>query len=487
MADPVTGGELGPTGGPLDARTLMTSFAARGVVCTVLAPNAAEDATTETLRASRRADIVILDWQLGDEGDRATSIISDLIEDDAKVGGRLRLVVVYTAEPNLNTISASVNDDLDGFSQLERPGNVLALAKDQTRILFIRKGRSSAISGGIEERDLADRLIDEFVEIGKGLLGNVALACVAAIRDDTHRMLARFHRELDGPYVTHRLLLEWPEDAEDYAVDLVASEFLAVLDGQMIGSAYAGRDALQAALNEREGEGVEFRLMTRTDSEEGSRIVSVSDIMNLIDEGPLGLAAIPDVASGAESQKKLHKRLYLLLSDDLERGVAAHREFARVSAHAREPRSVAPSYRAKLGLGSIVQRGGEYLICIQPACDAVRLTELTQFLFVPLSRDTSIFDIVTRDTAGDEICLKVSAKPSHITTISFRPDLATRTVVSEADGGVWMFESESGEQFIWVGDLKTSFAQRLAHRVARNLSRIGLDEFEWQRRHGPGG
>ena len=53
-------------------------------------------------------------------------------------------------------------------------------------------------------------------------------------------------------------------------------------------------------------------------------------------------------------------------------------------------------YRAKLTLGSIVREDGEYLVCIQPSCDALRLRGATQFIFASLTSETSVFDVVVK-------------------------------------------------------------------------------------------
>lgn len=329
------------------------------------------------------------------------------------------------------------------------------------------------------------RLIDEFVDIAKGLLANVALGCIAAIREDTHRVLARFHSGMDAPYLTHRILLSTPEDAEDYAVDLLGSEFLAVLEGRMIGARYAGRQAIQLALSELGAQNVVFRLMTAKASAKNAKTVTVEDLMKLVDSGPAGLARIPNVSGGRGQQDKLHERLYLLLSEDLENGIAVHHEFARASAHIREQAAVDSDYRATLGLGSIVRRGAEYLVCIQPSCDALRLRRTTQFIFASLTSANSVFDVVVREPAGANICLKLNAQASTVQTAPFDPDQNTGRILTVARESGQAFVSTAGEEFIWVCDLRTLFAQRFAHRIAQNLSRVGLDEFEWQRRHLP--
>ena len=288
-----------PISCPLDAQALITNFAARGLVCAVLAPWSDGDGSAATISASRRADIVILDWQLGDEGAQATGIIRQLIENDAEAGGRLRMIAVYTANPDLEAVRAAVGEVLTNFKATDRPGNILALEAAHTKILFICKGATPALAGRIEEPDLPARLIDEFVNIAKGILANGALGCIAAIREDTHRVLARFHSGMDAPFLTHRILLVTPEDAEDYAVDLLGSEFLAVLEGRMIGSRYAGREAIQLALSELEAQDVVFRLMTAKASAENAQTITVDDLMKLVDAGPAGLAEIPNVSGGA--------------------------------------------------------------------------------------------------------------------------------------------------------------------------------------------
>ena len=396
------------------------------------------------------------------------------------------MIVVYTAEPDRETVRARVAAVLNGFREIARPDNILALEAFHTRILFIGKGSTSEMAGRVEESELPARLVDEFADIGAGILSNVALGGIAAVREHTHRVLARFHPGMDAPFLTHRVLLLTPDDAEEYAVDLLASEFLAILQGQGIGARYTGREAILLRLSELRDQEVTFRLMTKKDSEEGSRRMTVEELMELVDAGPPGLSEIPNVASGRAQQEKLHERLYLMVADNLQSGICAHHEFARTSAHARERHIVAPEYSAKLTLGTIVHSNDEYLVCVQPACDAVRLQEFTAFVFSRLVIDPNRFDVVVSNPVGTTVCLKLNPRASSVRTIDFAPDAASGTVVSASDSDEQTFVDVSGRRFTWICDLKTSFALRFSHRIANNLSRIGLDEFEWQRRHSPG-
>lgn len=473
---------MGRRRNPLDAQALISGFAEHGLVCAVLAPSSDAGASDPTVRTSKRADIVILDWELGDEGEKTQEIIRQLIKQDQDAGGRLRMIVVYTQNKDLEDVRDQVSGTLKGIplTPADRPDKVLALTAQHTRILFIRKGKTFSLAGQVNEVDLPGRVITEFVEFGKGILANVAFAGIAAIREETHRVLARFHSGLDAPFLTHRVLLKNPRDSEGYSVDLLNSEIAAILQHKGIGSRYTGRDAIHLALSEWKRQGKRFQLMTKNDSLENLKELTIDDLMKLVDSGPSGLAEIDHVGV---NERRLHERTYLLLEESLQEGKAAHYEFARTSARVREPSTVASEYQARLDLGSIVKLGDKYLVCIQPSCDALRLSGQTQFIFASLSNETrqGSFDVVIRDLGGIDISLKLNHKASKIRTFSFDPDETTKTVSTSIDNGVRKFTSTSGEAFIWICDLRTSFAQRFVHRIASDLSRIGLDEFEWQR------
>lgn len=467
---------------PLDANALISGFAEHGLVCAVLAPSSGTDVSDPTIRTSRRADIVILDWELGDEGEKTLEITRRLIEQDQDAGGRLRMIAVYTATTNLEDVQTKVSDELPHVSPVldKRPDNILVSAAQHTRILFIRKGKTSSLAGQVSETDLPGRIIAEFVEMGKGILANVAFAGIAAIREETHQVFARLHSELDAPFLTHRVLLENPRDAEGYAVDLLSSEIVALLRHKGIGSKYAGREAIRLAVTERESRGTQFQLMTKKDSQENPRDLTVDELMELVDSGPSGLTEITNV--GVKT-RQLHERLYLLFARTLEKGKEWHYEFARISARSRDPQTVESDYRATLDFGSVVTSKGSYFVCIQPSCDALRLSKETQFIFAACSEGQESFDVVVKNPEGNDVCLKLNPKACEIRTVSFAPSEGSGTVLTSMDDKrVRKFTSTSKEEFTWICDLRIVFAQRFVHRIASDLSRIGLDEFEWQRR-----
>ena len=183
----------------------------------------------------------MLDWHIAnDSGAAATGIIEGILADDKKRGGRLRLIVIYTGEQDLRgKCLTPLQTKISSLTPVDE--NDLALQNGDTRIIFVKKGSGSEKKDGIEEGELPEMLLKEFAAMTLGLLANAAMASISAIRLDTHRVLARFHRRLDGPYLAHRALLKSPEDAEQFAIDLVSDEIRHVLESGRVGR-QRGRD-----------------------------------------------------------------------------------------------------------------------------------------------------------------------------------------------------------------------------------------------------
>ncbi len=118
-------------------------------------------------------------------------------------------------------------------------------------------------------------------------------------------------------------------------------------------------------------------------------------------------------------------------------------------------------------------------------CDAVRLSGPEPFIFASLTEDKGQFDLVVRSVSEEDKCLRLNDQVSKILSYTFVPDPASGVVMSTSLEQGGHFVSQDGSKFAWVCELRTSFAQRFVHRIAGNLSRIGLDEFEWQRRYAP--
>jgi hypothetical protein len=477
----------------LDAKVLIDSFALKGLVCAVLTPGKGEDLALNTLNAAQRADVVVLDWQLSnDDGVKAISIIKRLIEEDTKRGGRLRFVIVYTGEGNLETKCVTpVANALQFLNRSAKRADVLE--NELTRVVFIKKGSGAEepVVGEIDEKQLPDRVVQEFAEMTRGILANTVMESMSSVRNETHRVLARFHNRLDGAYLTHRILSVTPDDAEPFLVDLIGDEFRALLETHKVGHDGCGIQSLEYFIRSLEHNGVTFQIKAGSEPASAElKIVPATEVIESLQKG------IETAANLWQNKNSLYKKIYPLLSPaDPSAGLKCHYDFCRLSALRREAYGFpheATSWRPRLELGTVVVTDAdEYFVCLQPVCDSVRLVpeQSHPFIFSGCERKDSKFDLVVLDKNGSNVCLRFNEQPFKTRLFNLKPTDGGEVRAKTVSANQHVFEATSNEgalNLTWIGDLRAPFAMRLAHRVATELSRIGLDEFEWLRKHAKG-
>ena len=239
----------GPDSHPLDAKALIEAAMELGVICSVLRPVKDDGFEEKVLRAIEAADIVCLDWDIfGDGGEAASGIIRRTIERDNERSGRLRLIAVYTGDktsPILEKILEDIPEDVrNDHGYRSCPGKITSGSGVRIAVLYKAQGIQMLETDGggnqVSETELPERLQREFSKLSEGLLSNVALATVGALRRSTHHVLARFGHRLDGPYFHHRATIPTPEDAEEYAVNVVLSELKGAMGIQRVAEEYAG-------------------------------------------------------------------------------------------------------------------------------------------------------------------------------------------------------------------------------------------------------
>jgi hypothetical protein len=142
-------------------------------------------------------------------------------------------------------------------------------------------------------------------------------------------------------------------------------------------------------------------------------------------------------------------------------------------------------YEPSLTTGTIVRsETDEYLLCVLPACDSVRLKASRQFIFMPLAvvtDNSKRFNLlVPTKGGGPPVRLRGSLRVYDVRTIDFAPNEAER-VKAVATDGEDAFESVSQGPYTWVAELKMLKAQSFGQKLAEQLSRPGIDDPEWLR------
>jgi hypothetical protein len=465
----------------VDIKRLSDAFAEKGLICGFLRPGPQESDSEAYLlvESARRADIVVLDWVINrDEGETARRIVGNLLKGDREVEEeRLRLIAIYTSQRDLDQI-------VDGLAEsLEKERGSVAERRDYTltvgalRIVVFAKEFSavtgSAVGQRVSEEDLPQRLIEEFADFTMGLVPNVVLAGLAAVRTDTHRVLQRLDRQLDSAYLGQRLLLGDPAEAEDQLVGLLTSELGSVMEDRGIGS-QAGAAAI--------GEWVQWQLQDGPFPYwEGASAQQVEEeVKALLEHGLRSDEPVVEHFRGrkppsGKSKAHIHAGRIFARTDEI--GDEANNELAirfTLRTHYSNPARV-------LQLGTLVESEEGFLLCVQPVCDSVRLDEERDFPFLPLVVADAKFDIVLRGVEGQIVKLSLERKPHALRQHRFRPDADTRCVIATNAIDRWIFTDTADRRYQWIARLQVAHGQRVAHGLGSDFGRVGLSESEWLR------
>jgi hypothetical protein len=477
---------------PYHPRQLVESFAKEGMICALYEPkeNFAADENSELYKLCERADVVVLDWDLyGMDGKNVLPLISNLVDESQNtVPHHSRLCVIYTTKPDLARVGSAIYDHLNKaelkVQDVIKPATLVAGA---TRIVVLGKpnvpGRSEEIKAlEVPEEDLATRIIQEFAIMHEGILPSYALRGMAAVRRNSKKILDKFQKDLDSVFLVHRALVLKHEDAFDQLPELLAEEVLAVIHDDQI----AQTDA--AALANNFASTLPLERVT----------------MAMIDGRPqqaAGVLARRFVGGGepavAEDHKLKHPPTKLVKQLHDELGCPTSHVDKQLAAlfnlRTRYFNSKSPS----LGFGTVVRfevdkAGGaagekehKYALCLMPLCDSMRLsrTDPTSFPFWTLhlgvSDGKSGRGIVVHTKDSGYVELLATGKPRDKLWIeAFQAD-ASGTVIGEHSADAYFFNG--GKKLEWVAQLKPAHAQRVAHDIGQEFSRVGVVEAEWLR------
>jgi hypothetical protein len=481
----------------LDAEKLVDAAMELGLVCSVIRPPKRNGIRARVRASARRADIICLDWEIhNDGGGSATSIISQIVKEDEKQNGRLRLIAIYTGNTNSAQILQTIIDSLPKAYRARHvlkvnPGNIES--EDGLRIVCLVKAHGIKLPENqrkwqVPERDLPRRLQEEFACLAGGLLSTVALATIASIRDSTHHVLSKMLGSMDAPYFHHRATLPMASDAEDYGVEIVLSELKSAVDKRGVAHKYAGTAAISARIREIAANSANLTLHYEDKGVAKTCSVGVDESIGLIVDG--NVAAYDAITTANKPGLKVFKReMSSLFARDHAAAHFAMRQFAAMTGVRSHPGSHLIKSGAaipRLELGTVLEsRKGDYYLCLQASCDSVRLKESTPFLFVPLSLNGEKADhfvpVLRRDGKVDCVGLSVPKVPYATSrSLSFKPDEASEAVLATKlrhRRGLF-FVAANGEQYKWVADLKRRRALRTAQKVGQSMGRLGFDEFE---------
>ena len=226
----------------------VTSFAKKYIVCSLYQPDkhARYTVQSDVYKLCLASDIVIVDWNLhGDDGQRALELITNLVHNSLEdIPEQLRLILVYTSEPNLGATAKNVFDELKGKLgdgiELQTEDNDLSMHTSNSRIVILGKPthlpRPEHYQSHEEaEKRLAERSIEEFSKLASGLLQGMVLLGLAKVRENSRKVLSKFDKSLDPAFLVHRAMSLPHEEACEHVHPLLVAEIQSILQDCLSG------------------------------------------------------------------------------------------------------------------------------------------------------------------------------------------------------------------------------------------------------------
>lgn len=490
-----------------DAKTVSDIFAKKGKLCSFYSPNRDSDIQSYSLLLSK-ADVIVLDWNLeleqlscavNDEDDVPISdlrgvftknLINTVVNDSYEK--KLKLIIVYTGEYNLDDITDDIYKELNKTVCFKRDKfkiyskNILILVRCKSPAKYIPELEEMYVS----YENLPDFILSEFSKFVDGLIPVFAIFAIASIRDKTFNILNVFSKDLDPAFMGHFVSIPNSADAFDMLPSIFGtaiSELLSANFDVHIDKVRWVDEWLDNNCNDKRVFFLEDKQVS-IEKESIKKIVH-SNSDNLVKEikNYLLMERKGDSLS-KDDIKKLPEKSTCLFCDQ-EKSEESNYKFAKLVQHSN---IFFETKKHSLSLGTIVYKeqdengilndNKKYLLCIQQPCDSVRIAPNTsrQFIFLPLVKKNFGEPIIV----DNSIVLFVDNKSYSIEIHSFTNNnqgcdsiMATQT----DDGSNYFFLDNDNKKYIWISELKYSFAQKIVGEYSSVLSRVGVDNSEWLR------
>lgn len=406
-----------------------------------------DDCIDILLKLAAKSDVIILDWDMNisfSEGEGFSSNeLSQKLITRLNADNKYRLVMIYTADKE-----DTVKQNLPKASNIE----IKIYGKSKTTGTVVK-----------EYDELAAQINIDFLAEKKGLLGAVLLTSLTAIRKSTYSMLNALNKDFDIALLYHRILLTTPDKINDFCKDIISDEILTHIASEYI-MPCMDKDVFKAYLFEKK-----VKLCFKTNDKEQRKELKKDELDSLLENGYKSYFT-DDTSDLIAKGKYLN---YIVQDNDTVK-LKAFSYYSLMLGHDIQP---------KLQLGCIVRIEEKFYLCIQPLCDTERIPkkgdlmnkDIPQFLFLGLKENSKVDFFIKKDNKYIGLQVEYS-------------DIATFPVYGNDCGIVELNENKyqlsNGGFLEFIDCLKPMFAQKIANAFAANISRVGIDQFEWLRLKG---
>ena len=475
----------------LNIRDMSDAFADEGVACAFVLPRQDENeqlVLKRVLASALPADILIMDWMLkGRQQGNSEEILQEIAKSDVEEKGRIRLICIYTAEPQIPQIAR------DAIEALEAGGLVFTekspeegKARGEHFLLRIIKKDENV-------KELPRILIDEMTELADGILPAFSMAAVAAVRNNTHHIISRFSRDLDGAYVANRMITSPPGEVAELMRELFASECDTALGLESVADKFLENDVIKLWLEDRS------QPINKDCDFSKNKKINREVLDNLLDHELVKGQALVDGTRQNFSEGK-RKKLSVALHSSEGEAKEAEYDFAKyvvLKRGAFGSTKIKPEHgewAPSLTLGTLLQKEKqdgetilkEYFYCLTPACDTIRMAgEIRTFLLLELFENTEKPNLIIAN-GGDDLCLSIDPKPINIQAFKFKGCEKTGRARATQDNHLFVFndEEDPSNRFVWLGEVRRNRANRDMADLNREWLRLGIKDSEYLRLSG---
>lgn len=494
---------------------VVSGFAAEGIVCGLYSPqsmNVPVDVTCNEFKKLERmcanSDVFILDWLLNphDSESPVPKLLQELIATSEGEGAPkpIRFCAIYTRENPVGAFSKLCDFLDETYPEARQKTDTEKLSLQIKGISVVAYGKDVRTAEGhyVPSSELATYIIRDFAKRHEGILPASALKGIAAIRNNTNRLLYKFPADLDPALIVHAALTLDGNNISSDLTTLIGDEINSILEDRVAccDEVYD----LCAEYVERSSDKIYHGKILRENGEPAKSIlckrVTPAGFKGYIVNAFKQRSLLPIEADGkfrqavtglSESGKELSSNVVRSCSRILK-VLARFSPYRYGSLSALFCQRTMYTTKRILRFGTVVKSGdSRYFLCLMPLCDSIRLEDTDRgghaichkFPFWELTEVPKNYQgrghglmLKGADGAFHPYCVRGKIREYFLLY-----EFESHNAVVPFDGDGKVKTADAKHSFEWVAELKSAHIQRMAERISREFSRVGLTESEWLR------
>ena len=487
----------------IDTQCLIEAFINKGIVCSSISPNidkrgfVNEDDKIE--KANKlfpilsKADIIILDWQTyaDDKNGELTCELLKSFKQESENLNRLRLILIYTGANIDDDVIPNVEKIFNNKFQTNK-----SLQYKSLLLKIIRKKTLESDMESISEENLPEECLETFTQITDGLIPNAIMSAITDIRDNTYKILSVLNKNFDAAFINHKMQLNSPCDADMFLSDLI-SDFIAnsfnstricnTVSEQHIRDWFKHKQ-YEEILNISKD--IKDFICNRIDkSKKDNKEELKNEIENLkcldaIERGFVNV--INDICDDGQIKYFVENQRYSFTNHFNKSSINIDKLFSAITM--LQAINYNEINKPCMTLGTIIKslNNSTYYLCIQPRCDSVRIEkgENRKFLLMPLQKDCTVGKICIIDENQQPIILGYRKIHDIELKVFSQSNIVNGHIEAtyRDTNKTFIFTDIENTEYVWLADLKFTYAQRIIQEYAKEICRVGLDEYEWFRK-----